>query len=155
MKRVDKINVRILNLLQRDAKMATAEIARRLNRAESTVRERIYTMERAGIIHGYCAVVDKRALGYESEALVFCNIPSAGMEVTVQKISELKNVTGVMVVSGDRCFVIRVAAKTNHELRDFIHKRLIPMGITDVDTRIVMDFVQKPPPDGIVDEDLG
>ncbi len=153
-RRVDKMNVRVLNLLQRDAKMTTAEVARRLNRAESTVRERIYAMERAGVIRGYCAIVDKRALGYDSEALVLCNIPSAGMEATVQKIADLKNVIGVMLVSGDRRFVIKVAAPTNRELRDFIHKRLIPMGITDVDTRIVMDYLEKLPPEGVVDEDL-
>ncbi len=154
-RRVDKMNVRILNLLQRDAKMTTAEIARRLNRAESTVRERIYAMERAGVIRGYCAIVDKRALGYESEALVFCNVPPANMEATVHKIAEMKNVTGVLLVSGDRRYVIRVAAPTNRELRDFVHKRLIPMDITDVETRIVMDYVEKLPPEGVVDEDLG
>ncbi len=149
------MNARILNLLQRDAKITTAEIARRLNRAESTVRERIYAMERSGVIRGYCAIVDKRALGYDSEALVFCNVPPGGMEVTTQKIADLKNVIGVMLVSGDRRFVIKVAAPSNRELRNFIHKRLIPMGITDVDTRIVMDHLDKLPPDGVVDEDLG
>ncbi len=149
------MNARILNLLQRDAKMTTAEIARRLNRAESTVRERIYAMERTGVIRGYCAIVDKRALGYDSEALVFCNIPSAGMEASIQKIAGLKNVVGVMLVSGDRRFVIKVAAPTNRELREFVHKRLIPMGITEVDTRIVMDYMEKLPPDAVVDEDLG
>ena len=56
---LDKMNVRILNLLQRDAKITTAEIARRIKRAESSVRERIYAMEREGIILGYSAIVDK------------------------------------------------------------------------------------------------
>jgi len=150
---LDKMNVRILNLLQRDAKITTAEIARRIKRAESSVRERIYAMEREGIILGYSAIVDKAALGYQAEALVFCNIPSAIIDETLRKLEELKNVTGIYLVSGDRRFVLRIAAHENKELRDFVHRKLIPLGITDVDTRIIMDYREKVPPGGIVDED--
>ena len=154
-KALDKMNVRIVNLLQRDAKLTTAEIARKLNRAESTVRERIYAMERSGVIRGYSAIVDKSALGYDAEAFVFCNIPSAIIDLTLQRLDDMKNVAGIYLVSGDRRFVIRAAAPNNKELREFVHRRLIPLGITDVDTRIVMDYREKLPPGGIVDEDLG
>jgi DNA-binding Lrp family transcriptional regulator len=147
------MNVRILNLLQRDAKMTTAEIARKINRAESTIRERIYAMERSGVIQGYCAIVDKSAMGYGSEALVFCNIPSPLIDDSLAKLDGMKPVTGIYLVSGDRRFVIRIAAHDNRELREFVHRRLIPMGITDVDTRIIMDHREKLPPGGIIDEE--
>ncbi len=155
MKTLDRMNIKIVNLLQKNAKMTTAEIARKINRAESTVRERIYAMERAGVIQGYCAIVDKTALGYASEALVFCNIPSPIIDQTLARLEEMKNVTGIYLVSGDRRFVIRISAPTNRDLREFVHRKLIPMGTTDVDTRIVMDVREKLPPGGIVDEDLG
>jgi len=72
---------------------------------------------------------------------------------TLRKLEELKNVTGIYLVSGDRRFVLRIAAHENKELRDFVHRKLIPLGITDVDTRIIMDYREKVPPGGIVDED--
>ncbi len=150
---LDKMNIRILNLLQRDAKMTTAEIARKINRAESTIRERIYAMERSGVIQGYCAIVDKSAMGYGSEALVFCNIPSPLIDDSLAKLDGMKHVTGIYLVSGDRRFVIRIAAHDNRELREFVHRRLIPMGITDVDTRIIMDHREKLPPGGIIDDE--
>lgn len=153
-KPLDKMNLRILNLLQQDAKMTTAEIAKRLKRAESTVRERIYAMERAGVIQGYFAMVDKEALGYNAEALLFCNIPSQLIDATLARLQEIKNVTGIYLVSGDRRFVLRIATHDNRELREFVHRKLIPMGITDVDTRIIMDHREKLPPGGIIDEDL-
>lgn len=153
-KPLDRMNVRIVNLLQRNARITTAEIARTIRRAESTVRERIYAMEKAGVIQGYCAIVDKAALGYDSEALVFCNIPSPMIEGTLDALYRMKNVTGIYLVSGDRRFVVRVAAHDNRELREMVHKKLIPMGITDVDTRIIMDQREKLPPAGIVDEEF-
>lgn len=152
---LDKMNVRIVNLLQRDAKMTTAEIGRRIKRAESTIRERIYAMEREGIIQGYSAIVDKTALGYNAEALLFCNIPSAIIDDTLTKLEKIKNVIGIFLVSGDRRFVLRIADHDNRELREFVHRKLIPMGITDVDTRIIMDYREKLPPGGIVDDELG
>ncbi len=150
---LDKMNVRILNLLQRDAKMTTAEIARKISRAESTIRERIYAMERSGVIQGYCAIVDKSAMGYGSEALVFCNISSPLIDENLAKLDGMTHVTGIYLVSGDRRFVVRIAAHDNRELREFVHRRLIPMGITDVDTRIIMDHREKLPPGGIIDEE--
>ncbi len=153
-KPLDKMNTRIVNLLQQNAKMTTAEIARKINRAESTVRERIYAMEHAGVILGYSAIVDKAALGYNAEGLMFCNIPSPIIDTTLAKFEGMKNITGIYLVSGDRRFVLRIAAHNNRELREFVHRRLIPMGITDVDTRIIMDQREKLPPGGIVDEDL-
>lgn len=152
---LDKMNIRIVNLLQRDAKMTTAEIARKINRAESTVRERIYAMEHAGVIQGYCAIVDKSALGYNAEAMVFCNIPSPLIDETLAKFEMMMHITGIYLVSGDRRFVLRVAATDNRALREFVHRKLIPMGITDVDTRIIMDHREKLPPGGIVDDEVG
>ncbi len=150
---LDKMNTRIVNLLQRNAKLTVADIAREIHRAESTVRERIYAMERAGIIQGYSAIVDKSALGYNAEALVFCNIPTERMEATLAKLEALKNVTGIYLISGDRRVVLRVAARDNRSLREFVHRKIIPVGVTDVDTRILMDYREKIPPGGIVDED--
>lgn len=152
---LDRMNIRIANLLQRDAKLTTAEIARRINRAESTVRERIYAMERSGVIRGYSAIVDKSALGYNAEALLLCNIPPPIIDQTLARLEETKNVVAIYLVSGDRRIVLRIAAHNNKELREFVHRKLIPMGITDVDTRIVMDLREKLPPGGIVDEDVG
>lgn len=122
------MNVRIVNLLQRDAKMTTAEIARRIKRAESTIRERIYAMEREGIIQGYSAIVDKTPLGYNAEALLFCNIPSAIIDDTLTKLEKMKNVIGIFLVSGDRRFVLRIADHANRDLREFVHRKTDPDG---------------------------
>ncbi|MCJ2531799.1 MAG: winged helix-turn-helix transcriptional regulator, partial [Candidatus Thermoplasmatota archaeon] len=57
----DAMNRKILNLLQLDGRTTMADIARRLRRSESSIRERIRRMEAKGMIKGYYACVDKRA----------------------------------------------------------------------------------------------
>lgn len=145
------MNRRILNILQRDGRATTAQIARRLRRSESTIRERIRRLEARGIIRGYYARVDKAALGYRSEAFVFCNLDPALRAKVVDELMNLKNVTGIFHVSGERRLLLKVAAEDNETLRGFIHNRLIPLGIQDVDTRIQMDQTEKLPPDAVVD----
>lgn len=148
---VDGMNRRILNILQRDARATVAKIARRLKRSESTVRERIQRMEEKGIIQGYFARVDKRALGYRSEGFVFCNVDPADRTRVLEALVAMKEVTGIFHVSGERRLLVKVAAGDNKQLRHFIHNRLIPLGIEDVDTRILMDVTEKHPPDAVVD----
>lgn len=145
------MNRRILNLLQRDGRMSTAAIARRLNRSESSIRERIRRMEAKGIIRGYYACVDKRALGYHSEAFVLCNVPPEEHRRIVNHLLKVKHVTGIFHLSGEKRLLLKIAGEDNQQLRDVIHRTLIPLGIRDVDSRIVMDVTEKFPPDAVVE----
>ncbi|MFQ5907582.1 MAG: Lrp/AsnC family transcriptional regulator [Thermoplasmata archaeon] len=149
---VDTMNRKILNLLQLDGRTTTAEIARRLRRSESSIRERIRRMEAKGMIKGYYAYVDKRALGYRSEAFVFCNIGPPDQAPILDELLRLRQVTGIYHISGAKRFLLKVAARDNQALRSIINRTLIPLGITDVDTHIVMDVTAKFPPDAVMDE---
>ena len=55
---VDDMNRRILNLLKTDGKLTYREIAAKLRRSPSTVRDRIRRMEDYNVILGYAAIVD-------------------------------------------------------------------------------------------------
>lgn len=148
---MDGMNRRILSILQRDARATVAAIARKLKRSESTVRERIQRMEAKGIIRGYFTWVDKRALGYPSEAFVFCNVDPKDRSRVLEALLGMREVTGIFHVSGERRLLVKVAAPDNQQLRNTIHNRLIPLGIVDVDTRIVMDVTEKLPPDAVME----
>ena len=96
--------------------------------------------------------VDKRALGYRSEAFVFCNIEPEHQSALLDNFLQMKQVTGIFHVSGAKRLLLKAAARNNQELRAFIHRTLIPMGISDVETHIVMDKTEKFPPDAVIDE---
>ncbi len=152
--KLDKMNVRILNLLQQDARKTVSDIARELKRAETTVRERIKRMENENIIKGYCAFVDKKAIGYGTESLIFCNIEPEKMDSTIQKLLTIKNVIGISHVTGERRVVIHAATRSNEAMWSFVHHSLIPMGISDVDSHVVMRKYDKLPPDGVIEDEV-
>src|SRR5262249_53872725 len=67
---LDAVNRRLLSELEQDARLSTAELARRVNLSPPAVAERVRRLEQAGVITGYRAVIDPRAVGYPLAAVV-------------------------------------------------------------------------------------
>ena len=71
---VDDMNRRILNLLKADGKLTYREIAAKLRRSPSTVRDRIRRMEDYNVILGYAAIVDREITGMKADAIVLADV---------------------------------------------------------------------------------
>ena len=67
---IDDRDRRILALVQRDAKLPQAEIARRVGLSAAAVNERLKKLETAGFLRRYVAVVDAKAVGAGITAFV-------------------------------------------------------------------------------------
>ena len=67
---LDPINRRLLQELQADARVTMAELGRRINLSAPAVGERVQRLERAGVITGYRAEVDPKAIGFPIAAVV-------------------------------------------------------------------------------------
>ena len=76
---LDAIDLKILRLLQEDARLTTKELAGRVNLSTTPVFERLKRLEREGFIKKYVAVLDaeKLDLGFE----VFCSVKLKRVEV--------------------------------------------------------------------------
>ena len=59
----DSIDIQILNILQEDGKVTNADLARRVGMAPSGVLERVRKLESRGVILGFAARLDPKALG--------------------------------------------------------------------------------------------
>src|ERR1700694_1993564 len=66
----DTIDRKILALLQDDAKISQAELAKAVGLTAPSVNERLRKLERAGVIRGYVALLDERKLGQDITAFV-------------------------------------------------------------------------------------
>src|SRR5689334_22444213 len=67
---LDDVNRQLLRELEADARLSNAELARRVNLSAPAVADRVRRLEQAGVITGYRAVIDPRALGYPLAAIV-------------------------------------------------------------------------------------
>jgi Lrp/AsnC family leucine-responsive transcriptional regulator len=112
---VDPVNARLLGELQQDARVSVAELGRRVGLSSPAVAERIQRLEDSGVIRGYHADVDPRALGWALTAVI--RIRPAPRELT--KVADLARATPEVVecrrMTGEDCFIL-----TAH-LRDVEH----------------------------------
>lgn len=74
---IDETNRRIIEELQAEARLSMAELGRRVSLSPPAVAERVQRLERAGVINGYHAAVDPKAIGYPLAASS-ASVPSHG-----------------------------------------------------------------------------
>ena len=74
--RPDSIDRKILKELQDDGRMSNVELARRVGISPPPCLRRVRALERAGLIAGYRALLDAKALGYEVTAFAMVHLSS-------------------------------------------------------------------------------
>ncbi len=130
--KVDNINKEILYLLQEDARLTYKEIAKKLKRSETTIRDRIKAMEEAGIIQGYTALIDKTVLGLNFFAMILANPNSiSDLDDVTEKIKKVKNVLRVYQISGEYKIAFFMVAPTFKDLKNVLKNGVIPLGLKD------------------------
>ena len=138
--KIDTINKKILYLLQEDARRTYKEIAIKLKRSETTIRDRIKAMERLGIIQGYTTLINKTALGHNFFAIIFMNPTSSiNLDEITEKIKKVKNVLRVYQISGEHRLAVFIVAPSYKSLKEIIQQQLIPIGLKDEEMIAVLE----------------
>lgn len=128
---LDPKALRILGELQRDARLPFAELGRRVGLSTPAAAERVRRLEESGVIEGYEARINPRALGLEVTA--FVRIRVTGAETLARKLSklagELPEVLECHRCTGDESFILKVRVASVAHLERLID-RLTPFGMT-------------------------
>lgn len=120
MRDLDRIDLKILDILQREGRISVTELADRISLSATPCSDRIKRMEREGVITGYHARVNPAALG--KNLLVFLEIKlSAKSGDVFDKVKkELLYVPEVMechLVSGDFDYLVKARLTEMNEYR--------------------------------------
>jgi Lrp/AsnC family transcriptional regulator, leucine-responsive regulatory protein len=126
---IDDVNRRLLAELQMDARLTLAELGRRIGLSPPAVAERLGRLERAGVIAGYRAEIDPRALGLTLTAIVRVR-PSPGQLANVAaQAQRTPEVVECLRVTGEDCFVMTTHVRDVGHLEEVID-RFVPIGQT-------------------------
>lgn len=142
---MDAIDRRIIERLQQDGRATQQELAREVGLAQPTVAERIKKLEERGIIRGYTAKVDARALGKEITAFVGVSIEHPRyFDDFAAVISDIDDILECHRVAGEDSYVLKVKSTTPAALDDLLVGvlRRIP-GVTRTQTTIVLRSIKE------------
>jgi Lrp/AsnC family transcriptional regulator, leucine-responsive regulatory protein len=126
---LDPTNRRLLVELASDARISLAELGRRIGLSAPAVAERLGRLEREGVITGYRADVDPRALGYALAAVL--RMRPAPRQIP--KVADVARATPEVVechrVTGEDCFYMKLHVRSVEHLEEVID-RFTPYGQT-------------------------
>jgi Lrp/AsnC family leucine-responsive transcriptional regulator len=112
---VDPLDLRIIEELQENARLSLAELGRRVGLSAPAVGERLQRLERDGVITGYRADVDPRALGLELTAVIRVRPVPGQLENVADLARRTPEIVECRRVTGEDCYIA-----TAH-LRDVDH----------------------------------
>ncbi|WIT14334.1 Lrp/AsnC family transcriptional regulator [Paucibacter sediminis] len=111
---IDATDRVLLDALQKDARLTTGELAQLTGMSQSPCWRRIKRLEEAGLITGYQARLDRRALGYGVMAFVTIGIDSQDEDHSLDFERAVRDIPEVVMchgVSGPEDFVLVVVAQ--------------------------------------------
>jgi Lrp/AsnC family transcriptional regulator len=124
---MDKLDAKILDLLQHNGELTAAEIAERVGLSKTPCWRRIQKLREAGIIRQTVTLLDARALNVGTTVFVTLktgNHSEAWFEKFVRAVREIPEVTEIHRMSGDVDYLIRIVVP-DIDAYDVVYKRLI------------------------------
>ncbi|QXV65095.1 Lrp/AsnC family transcriptional regulator [Mucilaginibacter conchicola] len=131
---LDSTDIRILQLLQENARLTNKEIGERLNKTPTPIYERIKKLQEQGYIKGYVAILDHKKIDRGLMAFTQVQLRDHSAENLnhfVEEVITFEEVLECYQMSGGFDFFLRVAVKDLDTYHDFLMKKLfnvVPLG---------------------------
>lgn len=142
---VDEVDVQILSRLQANGRVTQVEIAREVGLAPSAVLERIRKLESKGVIRGYAAIVQPKAV--DRGLLAFIAVRTnevAGEDRVGQELARVPDVLEVHHVAGDDCFLVKIRARDAEHLGELLKNTVGRVsGVRSTRTTIVLGTLKE------------
>ncbi|MCI1711238.1 MAG: Lrp/AsnC family transcriptional regulator [Chiayiivirga sp.] len=144
---LDRIDLAILALLQREGRLSNADLAERVNLSASATLRRVQRLESEGVIAGYGARLDPLALGLGLQAFVRLQLARHDKESIAQFVAQLEGwdeVVACHALTGDMDYLLHVVvADLDHFSRFLLDHLLNAAGVADVSTSFVLRAVKQ------------
>lgn len=140
---LDKVDLQIIRILQRDGRTPNTDIARDLGVSESTVRNRISRLIEKKVIQ-IVAVADPFKLGLDVAAMIKIHSDVKKVDSVAAELSKINEIWYVALATGRSTFDVEVYVKNIHQLHQLLEKRIWPIdGIEQTETSVVMSYIKR------------
>jgi Lrp/AsnC family leucine-responsive transcriptional regulator len=127
---IDKKDRQILEALQADARQSLAALGTRIGLSQPAMSERVRKLEEAGVIEGYGARVNLRALGVGLQAIIRIDTTHAGIAKYLKLFDAMPEVLSADRVTGESCFIVRCAIAEPADLERVVDALAVDGSVT-------------------------
>jgi len=142
---LDNIDLRILQLMQENARISNVDLAKKLDMAPSAVLERVKKLEQKNVIQHHTTVINPVALGQKLLAFIFVRTADGmGCSVTGPLLAKIPEVQEVHNIAGDDCYLVKVRVADSASLIDLMRTKFAKIpNILSTKTTIVLETVKE------------
>jgi len=143
---MDKIDVKILDLLQHDGRMSNVDLAESVHLSPPQCLRRVRALEEQGVIRRYAALVAPAAVGLDVTAFVALSLDRAQFKqvrAVESVIRDFPEIIECHTISGDFDYLLKVVAHDLKSLSHFLTDRLMQVpGVAGLRSMICLEEVK-------------
>ncbi|MCH9674493.1 MAG: Lrp/AsnC family transcriptional regulator [Gammaproteobacteria bacterium] len=142
----DRIDLRILQVLQSDARVSNVELAEQVGLSPSPCARRVRMLEQAGVILGSSALVDAAAVGLPISVFIQVTLErqvESMLQIFEATVSTYPEVMECYLMTGDADYLLRVVVPDLESYQRFLMDRLTHIeGVASIKSSLAMRQVQ-------------
>lgn len=140
---IDRFDRQILQILQAEGRISNQDLADRVGLSPSPCLRRVRALEEAGVITGYRALLNAKALGYTLVALIYISMDKhtpERFESFETEITQIPEVLECLLITGqDADYQLKVVVKDMDAFQELLLNRITRIqGVTGVHSSFVL-----------------
>lgn len=141
MEKIDNLDRKILDIVMRNARIASKDVAQECGVSRAAIHQRIQRMIDLNVITGSGYNVDPKVLGYRTCTYIGVNLERGNMyRDVVPKLEKIPEVVECHFTTGPYTMLIKLFARDNEHLMDLLNNRIQTIeGVTGTETLISLD----------------
>ena len=144
---LDRTERKILELLQHDGRIANVELAARIGLSESPCLRRVRNLERRGVISGYAALVDQRAVGLTVTAFVQVTLDrqtDAETDAFHVRVDAEPHIVECHATSGTHDYLMKVVARDMDHFSELVMQGILKYpGVRHVESSFSLGGIKR------------
>ncbi|MCE4617523.1 MAG: Lrp/AsnC family transcriptional regulator [Desulfurococcales archaeon] len=139
---VDEKDMKIIEKLEKNARVSFSEIAKELGISDVAVMKRIRKLEQDGVIRKYTIKINHKKLGYNMVSLTGFEVEPEYLFDVLKKVAAMEPVKFLALTSGDHSVMAEIWARNQEELAK-IHEEIASLpGVHKVRPAIILDIIK-------------
>lgn len=135
---LDKIDRKLLNLLQEDAKASYAKLAKKLGISSSGIHKRVKKLVDTGMVRKFVAVVDPQLVGKKLKAFMGISTSPGTCGEVIAQLSQRPEVLEIHEVAGEHDLFVKLVTDDTLKLNEILHEIDKIPGVSSTRTLIVL-----------------
>lgn len=140
---MDSLDIKILKLLQNNARVTASEISSKINLSIPAVSDRLKKLEASGVIEKYTVILNAKKLNRNLTVIMFVSLESPKYtDMFLEAVQREEEILECQYLAGDYDYALKVITENTETLEKLLNKIKSFNGITKTKTTVSLSTIK-------------